>query len=134
MSQANCPICKIPIYDAEIAELPILHCAECEGTAYKRETLMRFQPADKKEVKIGVMEKDHQTPPYFEARDRPPFLVCPFCLKRMEQKRLGQMMADICQECRAVWLEGEKSNHINDMLGPYKAQTMSQAKGRRSRR
>ncbi len=131
---ANCPVCKIPIYPAKMADLEILHCAECEGTAYQRETLMRMQPNSPKEIEIGAMERDHKTPPYFEPRDKPPFLGCPFCSKRMQEKRLGPMSVDICEKCKAIWLEGTQSNQINEILSPYKTQSMSQAKGRRSRR
>jgi Zn-finger nucleic acid-binding protein len=128
----TCPICKIPAYPSLMAGQDILHCAECGGTAYARETLSKMQPGGPKEIQIGEAERGHQTPPYFEPREKPPFLICPFCGKRMEEKKLAKISVDICKECRALWLDGEKYKFMNDLLGPYKWQTLSESKSRRS--
>ena len=129
----NCPVCKIPIYPAAMAGFEILHCAECEGTAYKREMIMRIQPTDSKAIAIGEMEREHVTPPYFEPRDKPPFLICPFCGKKMQEKKMGQMSVDICGKCGAVFMERGKEKHINEITGPYKSQALK-SKDQSSRR
>jgi Zn-finger nucleic acid-binding protein len=131
---ANCPICKIPIYPAKMGGYDILHCAECDGTAYKREVLMKMQATDAKKLMTGPLEDEHVTPPYFEKRDKPPFLICPFCGKKMTQKKLGDMQTDMCEECKAVFLDGEKYKHINSILGPYKAAIMNASRDNRRRR
>jgi len=132
----DCPICKIPIYPGKMNEFDILHCAECGGTAYKREVLMKMRANDEKKLETGEQEKEHQTPPYFEKRDRPPFLICPYCGKKMETKRLGPMQVDVCGECKALFLDGDKYRHINAILGAYKLSMMndSENSGRRPRR
>lgn len=127
----NCPICKIPAYTAEIAGQPVLHCAECGGTGIRKEALAKLMPHGPKEMVIGPDERGHRTPPFFEKRAKPPFLICPFCGKRMEEKKLGPMTADVCSACRALWLDGEKWLHLNDVLGPYKWQSLKDADRRR---
>jgi Zn-finger nucleic acid-binding protein len=130
----NCPVCKIPIYPAKMGGYDILHCAECDSTAFKREVLMKMQATDSKKIAIGPQEQDHVTPPYFEKRDKPPFLICPFCGKKMLAKKLGVMQADMCEECKAVFLDGEKYKHINEILGAYKMSIMNAARDTRRRR
>ena len=125
----NCPVCKIPIYPAEMAGFEILHCAECEGTAYKRGTIMKLQPQEPKSIKIGEMERSHVTPPYFEKREKPPFLICPFCGKKMTGKKMGQMTVDLCEKCGAIFLERGKEKHINEIIGPYKMQMLNKGGG-----
>jgi Zn-finger nucleic acid-binding protein len=134
--KAVCPVCKIPIYPARLGTYEILHCAECGSTAYKREVLMKMQALEPKQLATGDEEANHITPPYFEKRDKPPFLICPYCGKKMQGKKLGPMQVDICEECRALFLDGEKYKHINDLLGPYKMQAMNEGRegGRRGRR
>src|SRR5258708_25020133 len=83
-----CPICKIPVYPATLDSQAILHCAECEGLGVSRKAMMKLQPQGKKEVQIGPEERDHKTPAFFEPRQKPPFLICPFCGKRMEGVKL----------------------------------------------
>lgn len=121
----NCPICKVSIYPGKMGAYDILHCAECGSTAFKREVLMKMQASDPKAIVIGPQEREHVTPPYFEKRDKPPFLICPFCGKKMPAKKLGVMQADMCEECKAVFLDGEKYKHINEILGAYKMSIMN---------
>jgi Zn-finger nucleic acid-binding protein len=131
----NCPVCKIPIYPAKMGGHDIYHCAECDGTAYKRESLMKMQATDSKSLVKGQREREHVTPPYFEKRDKPPFLICPYCGKKMLAKKLGPMQTDMCEECKAIFLDGEKYLHINEMLGAYKMTVMNASRdtGRRRR-
>jgi len=130
----NCPICKLSIYPAKMGKYEILHCAECEGTAYKKEVLMKMQAMDPKKIETGELESSHVTPPYFEKREKPPFLICPFCGKKMPSKKIGQMQVDICDECGAVFLDSGKEKHINDLLGPYKRYMMNSGDSGPSRR
>jgi len=133
----NCPICKIPLYKANLGGHEVLHCAECGGTALKREIVMKISPLDKKQLDISPEEHDHRTPLFFEKREKPPFLICPFCGKKMENKKLGPMQTDICEKCRAVFLEGERIKHLNEIIGPFKMMAMKEKDGeggRRSRR
>ena len=130
----NCPICKIPIYPGKMGSYDMLHCAECEGTAYKREVLMKMQAGDVKTITMGDLERDDRTPPFFEKREKPPFLICPFCGKKMAAKKLGPMQTDLCTECRALFLDGGKEKHINDILGSYKMAIMNESRDKDSRR
>jgi Zn-finger nucleic acid-binding protein len=132
----NCPVCKLGIYPAKMGTFDILHCAECGGTAYKKEVLMKMQAADVKTIGIGDLERDHRTPPFFEKRDKPPFLICPFCGKKMAAKKLGPMMTDMCSECSALFMESGKEKHLNDILGSYKMSVMNASRdgGGRHRR
>ncbi len=136
LKPVNCPVCKIPMYAGKVAGHDVLHCAECNGIALKREVIMKLQPLDKKVFVAGDAESSHKTPPFFEKREKPPFLICPACGKKMAEKKLGPMTVDMCTECKALWLDGEKNKHLNEIIGPYKAQALNQnsAGGRHSRR
>jgi len=125
-----CPICKIPAYAASLGGQAALHCAECGGLGLRKEALAKLMPHGPKELELGEDERAHRTPPFFEPRDKPPFLICPFCGKRMQEKKLGPVQADVCTACKALWLDGAKWKHFNDILGPYKWQSMED-KGRR---
>jgi Zn-finger nucleic acid-binding protein len=117
----NCPICKIEFYPATLAGRDLYHCAECEGTAWPRETLMKTLPADAaKPIELGEKEAAHKTPPYFTPRQKPPFLICPYCQKRMKEQKVGGVLVDICEKCDAVWLDGPKAARFQDLLSPYK--------------
>jgi Zn-finger nucleic acid-binding protein len=120
LEKAVCPICKIPAYEAGFAGQAALHCAECKGLGLKRESMMKLQPYGTKDILLGLDERQHKRPPYFEPRQKPPFLICPFCKKRMKAVTLGRFPADLCEACGSLWLEEGKLPYINDMLGPYK--------------
>lgn len=115
-----CPICKIPLYPATLDSHEVLHCAECEGLGVSREVMMKLQPQGKKEVQIGPEERGHKTPAFFEPRKKPPFLICPFCGKRMEAVKMGKTELDQCEKCGAIWLESPKLGMLPDIIGPYK--------------
>ena len=115
-----CPICKIPVYPASLDSQEIIHCAECGGFGIQREVMMKLQPQGKKEIQIGDEEKGHKTPAFFEPRKKPPFLICPFCSKRMETVKLGKAELDLCGKCAGIWLEGPKLSLLQDVIGPYK--------------
>jgi Zn-finger nucleic acid-binding protein len=115
-----CPICKIPVYPAALDNHEVIHCAECEGLGVRREVMMKLQPQGKKEIQIGAEEKAHKTPAFFEPRQKPPFLICPFCSKRMAGVKLGKIELDQCEKCGSIWLEGPKLGTLQDIIGPYK--------------
>ena len=122
-----CPICKIQIYPATLVDRELLHCAECKGTAWPRETLMKLRPDDAKvPIQLGALEKDHKTPPFFTPRQKPPFLICPCCSKRMKLTKLANTEVDICEKCTCLWIDGPKAGKFAHLLGPYK---WRQAKG-----
>ena len=134
----KCPVCKIPVYPAHLSVHSVYHCEECEGTAVSKETLMKIQPNENKNIERSQLGRNHLKPPYFEPRDKPPFLICPFCLKKMNETRLGNMKIDICEKCSALWFERGREKHIQDILGPYKMKMLNKGSGggssRRSRR
>jgi Zn-finger nucleic acid-binding protein len=122
-----CPICKITFYPATLSGQELLHCAECEGTAWPRASLMKLRPDEARlPIQRGPEEADHKTPPYFTPRQKPPFLICPLCGKRMKEHKLGGTAVDICEKCDCLWLDGPKAAKFGDLLGPYK---WKQAKG-----
>jgi len=134
--KVECPVCKIPMYPGTLAGFEIYHCAECGSTCYKKESLTRMMPQDEKTFTRGDAERGHVRPPYFEKRERPPFLICPYCRKKMESRKTGPMQADICAECSAVFLDSGKEKHLSEMLGPYKSFIMNRGSkntGRHSR-
>ena len=118
--KALCPICKIPAYEAALSNLPVLHCAECQGLGVKRESMMKLQAFGPKEIVIGGEERSYKRPPFFEPRQKPPFLICPFCKKRMKGMPLAKVNVDLCEACGALWLADPKMETFNDLLGPYK--------------
>jgi Zn-finger nucleic acid-binding protein len=130
----NCPVCKLPIYPGKMGKFDILHCAECGSTAYKKEALMKMQAGDPKDIVPGPLEDSHITPPFFEKREKPPFLICPFCGKKMPPKTIGRMTVDMCDECSALFLDSGKEKHINDLLGSYKMKVLNSSKDNGSRR
>ena len=115
-----CPICKISLYPASLDSLEVVHCAECGGVGVPRDGMMKLQPQGKKEIQIGPEERGHKTPSFFEPRKKPPFLICPFCSKRMEAVKFGKIELDICGKCAGLWLEGPKLGLFQDIIGPYK--------------
>ncbi len=116
----SCPICKISVYTAALDTQEVLHCAECEGLGIRREVMMKLQPQGKKELQTGTEERNHKTPPFFEPRKKPPFLICPFCGKRMETVKLGKTELDQCEKCGGIWMEGPKLEMLQEIIGPYK--------------
>lgn len=123
----SCPICKIPFYQGSLAGLELWHCAECEGTAWPRATMMKLRPDEARlPLQRGPDEAGHQTPPYFTPRQKPPFLICPLCGKRMKEHKLAGTTVDLCEKCDALWLDGPKAGKFVDLVGPYK---WKQAKG-----
>ncbi len=117
---ASCPICKIPLYYASLDSQEVLHCAECKGLGLSREVMMKLQPQGDKKIRIGAEERLHKRPAFFEPRQKPPFLICPFCGKRMEAVKLGKSELDKCEKCASLWLEGPKLEMLAEMIGPYK--------------
>jgi Zn-finger nucleic acid-binding protein len=116
-----CPICKIPFYAGSLAGLEVWHCAECDGTAWSRATLGKLRPDDTKQVLVpGEAERAHKTPPYFTPRQKPPFLICPLCGKRMKETKLAGVSVDLCEKCTCLWLDGPKLPKFATLLGPYK--------------
>ena len=129
----NCPVCKLPIYEAVFADQPVLHCAECKGLAASRDALMKLQPHGAKTLNIGREEREYKRPQYFEPRKKPPFLICPLCMKKMKEIKFGQLTVDLCDECSALWLEASKVEMINDLVGPYKWKMANSGKKPQSR-
>lgn len=100
--------------------MPAIHCAECKGLGVKRESMMKLQAYGPKELAISPEERAYKRPQFFEPRQKPPFLICPFCKKRMKAASLSKAAVDLCEACGAIWLEGDKIEAFNDLLGPYK--------------
>ncbi|HDQ25455.1 MAG TPA: hypothetical protein ENN43_01755 [bacterium] len=130
----NCPVCKIPAYKASLSGREIIHCAECGGAALRKELIMKLRPNEAVKLAIGPEERDYRRPPFFEKRDKPPFLICPYCMKKMEEKKFGEMSVDMCEKCGALWLDGGKLNHIGKILAPYKMRAVSGGGGGGRRR
>ncbi len=124
-----CPICKIPLYPAGLDDLEVLHCAECAGLGVSREVMMKLRPQGKKSVQTGEKERHHKTPAFFEPRQKPPFLICPFCGKRMEALKLGKTELDQCVKCDGIWLEGSKVEMLPEIIGPYRFRASQSSKG-----
>jgi Zn-finger nucleic acid-binding protein len=122
-----CPICKLPLFPAQLGGQEMLHCAECKGNAFKREALMKLQPHGEKTLDTGPEARAYKRPPFFEPRKKPPFLICPFCVKRMKETKLGPANVDLCESCQSLWLDGPKLGQLNELIGPYKWR-MSKAK------
>jgi len=124
----KCPICKIVFYPATLAGQPLWHCAECGGSAWPRETMMKLRPEDTNQAIVrGEEERTHKTPPYFTPRQKPPFLICPLCGKRMKEDKIAATAVDVCEKCTCLWLDGPKLAKFGDLLGPYK---WKQSRGR----
>ncbi|MGH7441590.1 MAG: zf-TFIIB domain-containing protein [bacterium] len=117
----NCPICKIQFYPASLAGQELWHCAECNGTAWPRPSMMKLRPEEAKQpLQTGDLERAHKTPPYFTPRQKPPFLICPLCSKRMKETKVATVPVDICEKCSCLWLDGPKLAKFDALLGPYK--------------
>ncbi len=129
----DCPVCKIPIYPAKINTHSVYHCEECEGTSVSKEVMMKLQPMEPKKLIPSQLAKEHVRPPYFEPRDKPPFLICPFCRKKMLETKFTNMTVDVCEKCGAVWFDSGKEKHINEILGSYKMKRLKEREGRRGR-
>jgi Zn-finger nucleic acid-binding protein len=116
-----CPICKITFYPATLAGQELWHCAECNGTAWPRPTMAKLRPDDTNQViQPGEQESQHKTPPYFTPRQKPPFLICPMCGKRMKETKIAGVSVDLCEKCTCMWLDGPKLPKFGSLLSPYK--------------
>ncbi|MES2201644.1 MAG: hypothetical protein V4498_05280 [candidate division FCPU426 bacterium] len=124
----NCPICKLPLYNANISGNPMLHCAECKGVGMERDSMMKLQPYGAKEIELSAEERSYKRPQFFEPRKRPPFLICPFCSKRMNEAKLGPVATDLCEACDSLWLEGPRLKSFDEMVGPYKWRMVNKKK------
>jgi Zn-finger nucleic acid-binding protein len=127
----DCPVCKIPIYPAKINTHNVYHCEECGGTAISKEVMMKLQPMEPKKLIKSWLAKEHVRPPYFEPRDKPPFLICPYCRKKMIETKFTSMTVDVCEKCWAVWFDAGKEKHINAILGLYKMKRLKETERRR---
>lgn len=120
-----CPVCKLPVYNAKFDGLGAFYCAECNGLAVPRDTMMKMRPGGKKPVEPAPEAADYRKPPFFEKREKPPFLICPFCGKKMETKKFGQMSLEVCEKCSSLWFDPGKELHVNDILGSYKMKMLN---------
>ncbi len=121
----TCPICKIAIYPAQLAGRELFLCEECHGTAWPKETMMKTLPQEAtQDIQRGSESKAHKTPAYFTPRQKPPFLICPLCQKRMKEEKLAGGPVDICEKCACLWLDGPKLARFKDLLGPFKWKTL----------
>ncbi len=129
----NCPVCKLPLYAASVVDQPALHCAECQGLAIERDPMMKLQPHGAKTLALSPEERGYRRPPYFEPRKKPPFLICPFCSKRMKEEKLGQTPVDLCEACHALWIDAPKMPKFSDLIGPYKWKMSKSKQGPKQR-
>jgi hypothetical protein len=83
--------------------------------------MAKLRPEDTdKAIKLGEEEGKHKTPPYFTPRQKPPFLICPLCGKRMKETKIAGVSVDLCEKCTCMWLDGPKLPKFATLLGPYK--------------
>jgi hypothetical protein len=108
------------MYPATVGDQALLHCAECGGTAYGRDSLMKLQPHGPKAIELSPDERSCKRPPFFEPRKKPPFLICPLCGKKMKEEKLAGGPVDLCGACNALWLDGPKIERLSELIGPYK--------------
>jgi Zn-finger nucleic acid-binding protein len=97
-----CPICKIPLADAAIANFRILYCTTCRGMLI---------PMEEFQVLIDELqsqERDVAVQPAADGSDLRRSIDCPRCHHHMEAHFYGgpgNVVIDSCDDCELNWLD-----------------------------
>jgi Zn-finger nucleic acid-binding protein len=103
---ALCPVCRLPLVSAQIADETVCYCRQCRGFLAKNDTFAVI--VTKRRALHGPHEQ--RTDP-FDAAALGRVLTCPSCQQRMETHPYfggGNAVVDTCEGCGLIWLdEGE---------------------------
>lgn len=110
-----CPVCSTPLVSASVADVRVLHCANCRGVLVEQEAfsvivrLMRAQASGEPDPIRPVDRKELE-------RD----IACPHCGRTMETHPYygpGNVVIDNCPRCALVWLDYGELAGIRDAPG-----------------
>jgi Zn-finger nucleic acid-binding protein len=111
-SDHNCPVCKVPLVLASVADAEVLHCRRCQGILMMQ---MLFSHV------VKYLRARSPSPPIrpkpLSQSDRKRRLCCPHCEQLMDTHPYygpGNVMIDRCTRCALIWLDrGELGTIIN---------------------
>ena len=97
-----CPLCRLPLVSAAVAEIPALSCNQCHGLLLPMPAL---QPV-LEQLRSGDHDAAVQTPP--DRGDLKRVIQCPRCNRRMDTHFYagpGNVIVDTCDACDLIWLD-----------------------------
>ncbi len=108
-SGQTCPLCKLPLVHAAIANTRISYCTQCRGMSIP---MPAFQTliADLQQAQPGRAAQ-----PAVDSRDLQRKIGCPNCHHRMDTHLYagpGNVVIDSCEECSLIWLDCGELMHI----------------------
>ena len=97
-----CPLCRVPLVQADFAKIPLLYCTECHGLLMPMNELIPvLDQARSDDTKAAV-----QNPP--DRGDLKRVVQCPKCNRRMDTHFYagpGNVIVDTCDDCSLLWLD-----------------------------
>jgi Zn-finger nucleic acid-binding protein len=98
----ECPLCRLPLVHAVLANVPIIYCTGCRGMLVPMQALEGLIEALRAGPSAGaaatVADKD-------DLRRK---INCPQCHRRMDAHFYaggGSVIIDSCEECCLIWLD-----------------------------
>ncbi len=110
MSDAECPIDRIPLVQASVEGNRVLYCPKCSGLLVNQWDFMFFTRY------LRARSAEPLTPPRklnMEELDR--HIICPYCRQEMDTHPYmgpGNVIIDNCVNCHVVWLDYGELNRI----------------------
>jgi Zn-finger nucleic acid-binding protein len=102
-SDADCPVCQVPLVEGAIDGNRVLYCETCRGVLLGGEDFMRII-AKRRAERVGPPAKPAPlNPEELERR-----VDCPICSGTMEVHPYygpGNVVIDSCARCRLIWLD-----------------------------
>lgn len=102
-SDHHCPVCKVPLVLASVADAEALHCPRCQGILMMQ---MVF-PHIVKYLRARVSGPT-QPPRPLNPEDGKRRTKCPGCNQVMDTHPYygpGNVMIDLCTRCQLIWLD-----------------------------
>ncbi len=102
-SDHRCPVCRVSLVLASVADAEALHCPRCQGILMMQ---MVF-PYVVKYLRARVPGPT-QPPRPLNPEDRKRRIKCPHCDQEMDTHPYygpGNVMIDVCTRCQLIWLD-----------------------------
>jgi Zn-finger nucleic acid-binding protein len=108
-SDESCPVCRIPLMNATVANLRICYCTQCHGMSIPMQVFEDLVERLRAQADGALVQ------PAAGSDDLNRKTGCPRCNKRMDTHLFGgagNVVIDTCEECCLNWLDRGKLMHI----------------------
>jgi Zn-finger nucleic acid-binding protein len=105
----DCPLCKLPLVHAVLANLRIVYCSGCHGM------LVPMQALEGLVEQLRPSQGSGAGPAAPDAEDLHRAVNCPQCHHPMDAHFYagpGNVVIDSCEDCCLIWLDRGKLMHI----------------------